>query len=245
MPKIVELHRQEESSIARTPTLEAIVGRIEQMLEHPWLGPVLITGAAGTGKSHALASQQSPTRFLITMDKAHGAKLRFGLYHLAEALGIHVEWLRSTHDIIDRIIGRLSGIESPLLMFDECQNMCDDLIEQIRAIYDRTQVAMVFAGNERFRRRITQESFAPFFSRLGVKLRLNGVEPGDVAALCRLNGVAGAREHALLAKIAAKPGALRNVAKVIQLAKTIAGAEPVRFQHLAEAAGDLKPSPDA
>lgn len=244
LPKIGK--RSKNREIIWTPTLEAIVNRVEIMLAAgPEIG--LLIGSWGVGKTKVLDALATPNRRVIVMDPST-AGLRRGLLHIARTLGIFVEdWRWATYlvadEIKDRIEERMRNArtdgEQYLIMFDESQLMSLELIEAARWIHDATGCSMLFAGNPQWRRKLTEEKFGAFFSRVGMQVRINRPQAGDVAAFCAHHRVAGAREQAYLEQLATGPHALRAVVKTIAAARSIAGADKaVRLPHLKEGARD-------
>jgi hypothetical protein len=251
MSEVVELpKRKNAGGTVETPTFQAIVGWIKDALEDPDHDPVLIIGAPGVGKSEALKSLVSPRRFRLEMNPTFADKrrgLRRGLDLLGRTVGVHVDFYQRTADM-DRAIrrrfrdmGDVLG-DGPLVMWDECQHMCDELIEYQKSLMDDANITMVFAGNRQFYNHLTEEKFASVFDRFGRRKFIDEVKPADVSAFCGAHGISGAREHAFLLKIADQ-GALRDVNKVIKEARKLAGNEIIRFHHLADAAEDLDRMP--
>lgn len=232
--------------VVRTDAFDMIAEAISRTKTSPWLGPALVIGAPGTGKSTALQALIAKPSRLITWDPTV-TTLRHGLEHIADALETSrpAAWF-TAREIRRLCVNRARSLhayaqpDGIIIAFDECQFMSLELLETVRTIWDLTNVPMLFAGNDQFRGQITKKRFEAFFSRLGLRCHLPPPEPGDVAALCRCHKIAGAREHDLLSDIAARVGELRTVVKVLRLARDLGGPDkPVRVEQLREAAASL------
>ncbi len=204
-----------------------------------------IYGGAGMGKTVTLRAyaENNPNVWVVEMHAATAA-VASALEEIAEAIG-----LRGLPGRVARlhreICKKLRGSEG-LLIIDEAQHLLTNSIEAIRALHDATGVGLVLCGNEQVYARLTggsrEATFAQLFSRLGKRLHLARIDKADVAALADHYGVTGKAEHALLLEIAAKPGALRGVVKVLRLGGMFAagvGEKSIGCEHIRAAWVDL------
>lgn len=244
--KLPDRKKPTKEGVVWTPTMEAVLNRVEFMLAKPTPEIGLLIGGWGMGKSAILRAMESRWRRLITIDTAT-ASLRRGLFCIANVMGHHeAEWRWATrllaHDTIDLIEAHMRDArvygERFLLMFDESQLMTIELIETVRAVHDRTGCPVLFAGNPEWRAQLTQDKFGAFFTRVFTHITLKRPQTGDVAAFCHHHEIAGAREQSYLEGIAGRHGALRNLVKVIETARSIAGDKAIRLEHLKEGARD-------
>jgi DNA transposition AAA+ family ATPase len=202
-----------------TPTASKIMGVLAYAQMAGDVG--CIYGGAGMGKSITLKAyaETSPNVWVVEMN-ACSAATASALEMVCDALGVRGTAgrpVRMLGDIAKKIKG--SG---GLLIIDEAQHLRVPALEALRAIHDMTGVGLVLCGNESVYARLTGGSrdatFAQLFSRLGKRLHLARIGRADVAQLAAHYGVGGKDELALLAEIAAKPGALRGVVKALRLA---------------------------
>jgi hypothetical protein len=243
------LQRPQKAGVIWTPSCEALWNRIEYMLALPQPDIGLLIAAPALGKTTFLTALVSRWRRLITMD-AGAASLRAGTLRIAQTLDMlsrDAPMLRSSYLTVQFLVELLKDLQRDarsdgarvLLMFDESQFCSLDLIETLRYLHDQTGVCMLFAGNPEWRKRIAEEEFGAFFTRIGTRLQLKRPQTGDVEAFCRHHAIAGARELAFLESIAGTPHALRGLAKVIEMARDIVGPDkPIRLEHLKNAARD-------
>jgi DNA transposition AAA+ family ATPase len=95
--------------------------------------------------------------------------------------------------------------------------------------YDLADVGMALMGNEAVHARLEggarAAQFAQLFSRVGMRLARPRALKGDIEQLMDAWDIAGKGERALLVCAAKRPGALRNVTKVLRMAHMLAGAD--------------------
>jgi hypothetical protein len=118
--------------------------------------------------------------------------------------------------IEQRIAGR-HGV----LVIDEAQHLSMAAVEELRAIHDTTGVGLALVGNEQSYTRFLGGShaanYAQINSRIGLKLRLGKPTRQDVAVLAESYGVTEDDCLDVLVQVASRPGALRSVAKMLDL----------------------------
>jgi len=180
----------------------------------------LIYGGAGMGKTATVRHYRGERNnvWVATMTPAH-AGLVSALKGIAAAVGAEVSGngAEALYREIVRKVERSGG----LLVIDEAQHLTVPALEQIRAIHDATGLGLAFVGNERVYAQMAGVARAAYLaqlrSRIGRTVRLLKAQPVDVEVLMGAwqvdAGCAGA-----LREIAGKPGALRNVMKVLKLA---------------------------
>jgi len=201
-----------------TPSAEKVLSALRFAHAHGEIG--LVYGGAGMGKTATVRHYQDRRNnvWVATMTPAH-AGLVSALKGIAAAVGAEVSGngAEALYREIVRKVERSGG----LLVIDEAQHLTVPALEQIRAIHDATGLGIAFVGNERVYAQMAGGVRAAYLaqlrSRIGRTVRLLKAQPVDVEVLMgawQVNaGCAGA-----LREIAGKPGALRNVMKVLKLA---------------------------
>ena len=199
---------------------------------------VAIYGGPGLGKTVTLShyGKSHPSVWIATMAPDCKGVVPC-LEEVAEAVGIR-ELPNGARKIARLIRRRIKGTGG-LLIIDEAQHLSLEALEELRSIQDATTVGMALVGNQTVYNRLTggarTASFAQLFSRIGLALPLTRPSTGDVRAMADAWRVEGAAEIALLEKIAAKPGALRAVTKVLVLASVGAAGNPIDTKRLEQA----------
>jgi len=189
----------------------------------------IVYGGAGLGKTTAARQyRREHASVFIAECTPSTASVPTMLQEVGMALGLKdmpLHPARLQREIVNRL--RNTG---GLLIFDEAQNLTDQSLEQARRLHDLAEVGLAFLGNEVIYTRISggsrSESFAPLFSRVGRRVRLTRAVGEDVKAIAAAWNITGAEELKVLTEIAAKPGALRGLTKIIRIAcMSAAGAK--------------------
>lgn len=180
----------------------------------------LVYGGAGLGKTITLQQYQrsAPSVWIATMTPASAAVVP-ALEEVVEALGIEATGgAAKLHRAICKRLRNTGG----LLIIDEAQHLSTQALDQLRSIYDATGVGLALCGNEQVYARMTGGNRAAYldrlFSRIGKRVQLRRAGPKDIDALLDAWRVQCGKSRALLTDIATKPGALREVTKVLRLA---------------------------
>lgn len=187
----------------------------------------VIYGAAGVGKTAALHyfAAQSPSVFVATMTPASA-----GVVPALEEIALSVDASSAAGGAAKlhrAIVARLRGTNG-LLAIDEAQHLSVPALDQVRAIHDACGVGLALLGNETVFTRMTggnrAATYDRLFSRIGKRVRLGQASAQDARAMADAWGVTDPASRTLLADIAAQPGALRTVTKVLRVAGMSAGA---------------------
>lgn len=195
----------------------------------------VIAGAAGIGKTTSLHQYQANNRnvWLATMDPTT-AKVNGMLLELCDVMGV----LEKAPAKLARAIGRKIEGTGGLILVDEAQFLDARALDQLRSFYDRYHVGIALVGNEDVYSRLEGEgkrsTFAQLFSRIGMRITQPKPKPADMCALIAAWGVTDKEEVKLLKSIASRPGALRSMTKVLQLASMLANGagEPRTAAHI-------------
>lgn len=205
---------------AKTKSSDAFMAALEYA---QFLGDCsVIAGGAGVGKTTAAERYAAthPNVWLLTADtslsKAHAI-----LGYVADVLGV----TETRSDRISRAIAtRLAGTQG-LLIIDEAQKMSVEGLDQLRSIHDRSKIGLTLIGNETVWSRLDgggrKAEFAQLFSRVGMRVTASKPTSGDIEVILDAAGITEMGQRKLLRAIAAKPGALRDVAKTLRLARQV------------------------
>lgn len=199
---------------------------------------VVISGAPGIGKTRAIQHYQASNRnvWIATMDPTT-SKVNGMQVELCEELGL----LEKAPAKLARAIGRKVEGTGGLIVIDEAQHLDAKSLDQLRSFYDRYNIGVALVGNELVYRLIDGErqraNFAQLVSRIGMRITQTKPKAADMCRLIEAWGVTDKEEVKLLKAIAAKPGALRSMTKVLQLASMMAaGAGELRgIRHIRDA----------
>jgi DNA transposition AAA+ family ATPase len=188
---------------------------------------VVIYGGAGTGKTKGIEHHVRTSRnvFHATMSPAT-ATVNACLEAIVEALGIR-EYAKSTSGMHRAICARLKDTRG-VLVIDEAQHLDVKALDQVRSIHDAVRIGVALVGNENVYSRMTGGNRAPYldrlFSRIGKRIHLKRSSDGDVDAIVKAWGIKDLSCQQQIREIAAKPGALRVLNKVLRLGAAYAKA---------------------
>lgn len=203
---------------------------------------VIAYGAAGVGKTQAAKeyARNHSNVWLITITPATAAMISV-LQRIAGAVSAKSS-SRSCAAVEANVLERLKDADG-LLIIDEAQHLKINVLEQLRSLFDATNVGLALLGNETVYSRLAggfqAAAFAQLFSRISKRMHLRGASESDVSALARAMGVSGTSELAFLKKIAARSVALRGVAQTVRLASILAVGETIKVSHLKQAWREL------
>lgn len=184
----------------------------------------VIYGGAGLGKTTALRHYQttSPNVWVATMTPCTAGAVP-ALEEVADALGIEMSGgaARLQRAIIRRMRGTMG-----LLVIDEAQHLSVAALDAMRALHDATGLGLALVGNESVYARMTGGNRAAYldrlYSRIGKRVRLSRAVKGDIEALIDAWQIQVKECRQVLHEIAAKPGGLRGLTKVMRLASMFA-----------------------
>lgn len=209
-----------------TPTAEAILATLEHAQYMPEL--VVVTGAPGVGKTSSARwyAARNPNVWLITAEPTMSSP-RALLDELAEAIGVTARGVSSQQ--LSRSLGRRMAGSQGLILIDEAQHLTSQTLDQLRMFHDQAGIGIGLLGNEAVYARLEggtrAAQYAQLFSRVGMRLARPRALKGDVEKLLDAWEIAGKAERDVLLAIAKKPGALRNLTKVVRMAHMLAGAD--------------------
>ena len=211
-----------------TPSAQAFIESLRFAQIMPEI--TVIAGAAGIGKTTALHHYQATNSnvWLATMDPTT-AKVNGMLLELCDVMDV----LEKAPAKLARAIGRKIEGTGGLIMVDEANFLDARALDQLRSFYDRYEIGIALVGNETVYSRLDGEgrrsTFAQLHSRIGMRVTQPRPKAADMCRLIEAWGITDKEEVRLLKSIAAKPGALRSMTKVLQLASMLAnGADEPR-----------------
>lgn len=204
-----------------TPTSRRIFDAITYARARHTIG--LVFGGAGVGKTTSIQqyADSYPNVWVWTASPACSAML-YALRDIRTAIGGDSSGYQRQHivtDIMDAIQDR-QGV----LVVDEAQHLKVEVLDQIRSLYDASDLGLVFSGNEKILSRMGgggKAEFAQITSRVGRHVRIDAPTPEDVAAILEAWEVVGAKELDYSCKLASLHGGLRVLDNVLHEAALI------------------------
>ena len=220
-----------------TETAELFIAILRFARAIPEIG--VIVGGSGVGKTTAAKHYASiaANTFVCTMNPTT-ANTNNMLQEIAET----IELVERSPARLLRSIGRKLADRDALLIIDEAQHLRSDAIDALRTFHDTYGIGLALLGNEALYGRIEgggrNAALAQIFSRIGERVTRPAPLAQDVCELLDGWEISDPEEKLLLKAIAAKPGALRSMIKVIQSATIIAVGEgkPRSLKHFRAAA---------
>lgn len=219
-----------------TPSAQAFTAVLSHAQYVPDL--VVITGGAGVGKTTAARRYRAekPNVWMMTGEPSMASSHAM-LEYMCDVLGVdEPSPSRRSRAIVRKIISTQG-----LVIVDEAQHLTTPALEQLRAIHDKAAIGFALLGNAEVYSRLDgggrKAQFAQLFSRVGMRLARARPLAKDVETLLDAAGVTGAAERKMLRGVAASPGALRSMSKVLRVANMLAADEggTLDQRHLAEA----------
>ena len=189
---------------------------------------VLILGGAGLGKTKTVDRYRAstPNVWVVELTPATGGEIS-AMEEIVIALGVR-DYARTSGHLFRTILTKVRNTNG-LLVLDEAQHLTVKALDQVRAILDQGQIGLVLLGNERVYTQMTGGNRAPFldrlYSRVGQKIILKKASTKDADAIIDAWGFDDPRCREALRTIASKPGALRQLNKVLRLAAAYAKAQ--------------------
>lgn len=209
---------------------------------------VAIACAPGIGKTSSARQHQAeaPNVWIATLSPSTSGVQPMQQEVLA-ALGMD-KLVGSPQQLTREIRKRVQGTGG-LLVIDEAQHASEKALEEIRSWHDATGIGIALVGSQTVIQRLEggtrKDAFAQLFSRVSMRHIQVGVLPGDAKMIAEAWGVQEAAHIAYLESIATKPGALRGMSMVIELALLTCGQHALTLADLREAWTQLSSRPIA
>lgn len=188
---------------------------------------VVICGGAGVGKTKAIERyrKSNPNVWHVELTPATGSVLTC-LQEIAFAMGMRD--LTNSSAYLQRAIFAKARGTNGLLVLDEAQHLSVPALDQVRAINDQAGIGLVLCGNERVYQQMSGGNRAAYldrlYSRVGKKIVLKKATVADADAIIAAWGIEDSPCKEQIRSIAATPGALRVLNKVLRLAAIYAKA---------------------
>lgn len=182
----------------------------------------VIAGGAGIGKTLS-AKEYAGTHsncWMVTMNPAM-ARQRPAMQAICMEMNLNPKGHADA--LFNRIVNRVKSTKG-LLIIDEAQHLSTETLDLIRSIFDAAEsdIGIVLMGNISVYGRLEggtrAAQFAQLFSRVGVKITQPTPKRDDIQALLKAWQIEGGEVQPLLMTIGKKPGALRGLTKVLQMA---------------------------
>jgi hypothetical protein len=207
-----------------TPT----AGKIIDVLGYAQSAPdfAVVVGGAGIGKTSAIEAyaERSSNVFVVTAEPCLASPNNM-LSALADAVTVNEK--RSVY--LSRAIANKLRNAAALIVIDEAQHLSSAALDQLRTIHDKAGVGVVVAGNESVYSRLQgaerNAQFAQLYSRVGMRMTQQKARARDICALIEAWQITDQSVIGLLKVVAAKPGALRLMTKVIRLGTMLAAGD--------------------
>lgn len=183
----------------------------------------VVYGAPGLGKTCSINqyARQGASCWVATMSTATSSIVTC-LEEVCAAVGLEPG---SGAARMQRALVKRLADSGGILIIDEAQHLKLDALEVLRALHDQAGVALALVGNETVYSRLTggnrSANFAQLYSRVGKRVSLTKPHEEDVKAMAAAWGLEGPAAD-IVKDIAATPGALRSVTKVLRLATMVA-----------------------
>lgn len=167
-----------------------------------WRGVRWIVGEAGCGKTTAATAYAREHRDVFVVGCDEDMRKSDFVREIARRTGVRNTGLR-IREMLETVIGRLTEMESPLLIFDEGDKLNDNVFHYFINIYNHLEgrCGIVFMSTSYIERRLergvagNRKGYSEIWSRIGRRFfELEPTGVADVAAVCRANGVTEKRE---------------------------------------------------
>lgn len=179
-----------------------------------------VTGLAGCGKTEAIKSYAAGHRNVYHLMCSEYWNRPTFMGKLLKAMGLGVGGTQAEQ--MDEIIDALKRAECPLIVLDEADKLRDQVLYFFITLYNQLEghCGIVLCATDFLRKRVEKgvrtgrKGYEEIYSRLGRRfVQLLAADDGDIARVCRANGVEGQRE---IERIAAEAeGDLRRVKRAV------------------------------
>ncbi|MEP9402061.1 AAA family ATPase [Sphingomonas silueang] len=210
---------------------------------------IVIAGGPGIGKTTVCRdyAANASNVWVATMSEST-AGLNPMQIELLAAMG-EPDAKGAPHQLSRRICEKARGAGA-LIILDEAQKLTEKAVEEARSWHDRTGVGLALVGNDTVLSRLEggsrKANYAQLYSRVDMRMIRAVPSAEDVEQIAAAWGVGDEREVAYLVALGTKPGGLRSVTKVMELASMLAFDDGARdLTHIRAAWAQLSTRPVA
>jgi len=192
-----------------------------------------VVGNAGCGKTSTASSYSTKHSEVFMVLCSEDMKKSDFIREIARSVGIKTDGYK-VREILERVMGALVTMESPLLIFDEADKLTDNVFFYFINLYNKLEdkCGIIFLSTDYIKRRMKQglrlnkKGYNEIFSRIGRKFyELDETAPQDVYSICIANGVINEKQIACVIKDSeASDFDLRRVKRAIHREKKMATA---------------------
>lgn len=241
----IELRRQSRSQFVLTSTSRRMLSALAYAQRSGRL--VEMIGPPGVGKTSAIREHErrNPNVWPITASITTAAPNAI-LDAMCAKIGLDIRitngGARGMQIAIEK---RLRGTRG-LVIVDESQFLSFAALETCRALADATEIGFAFVGSYALSIKVGGRraigTTAQFVSRLAMRVKIEGPHASDAPALLDEWQIDDAESRSALLPLAERPGALRNLAMVIELATVAASVadEKLSAKHFKSALKELE-----
>ena len=156
------------------------------------LGPILLTGEAGAGKTwlwQSLAVEAMPGRSWVEVDVTPADDPASFLRMIAHSLGLGIVGPRSTRaDLADFLAERSADGDRRVLVVEEAHNLTPAVAEEVRVLANRLGrpdgfAGLVLVGQTCLAMRMTTRALAAIEARLAARVHLGPVDADEAGLL--------------------------------------------------------------
>jgi DNA transposition AAA+ family ATPase len=209
----------------QTRTARKVMGALEHAQAMPDIA--VITGGAGVGKTSSCQQYAASYSNVWILTARNSLSSPYSMMeYLRDKLGVP----ETAPFRVAAAIGlKLQG-SGGLIIVDEAQHLRTSTFDELRSLHDLAGVGMAFVGNHGVWERINgggrKAEFAQLFSRVGVRVNVEKSSGADADDILDAAAIEAPKVRKFLRAIAQRPGALRQMSKVLRMAQMQAlGAE--------------------
>lgn len=216
----IALRMGEEISFFPSSNAQKVMNVLQFSYSSPSIG--IVVGKPGLGKTAtALEMQKNHNRVYLVQATESICTSTLIIREFISSIGIPLA--RSNYDNIRNLREHLNNMMS-LLIVDEAQFLKTGALEELRCLHDFTGAGVALLGNPKVvsnvRGQTRSDLNAQLTSRIGMQETL-GTEtpPGDIDMLLDRLKIDSFDHREFLTDMGKRPGALRTVVKIVQLAR--------------------------
>jgi DNA transposition AAA+ family ATPase len=196
--------------------------KIMAALEHAQAMPdiAVITGGAGVGKTSSCRQYKTNYSNVWMLTARTTLSSAYSMMeYLRDTLGVPET---APFRVAAAISLKLQGTGG-LIIIDEAQHLSTKALDELRSLHDLAGVGMAFVGNHGVWEQIDgggrKAALARLFSRVGIRVNIPASTGMDADSILDAAEIDDAKVRKFLRAIALRPGALRQMEKVLTMAR--------------------------